>query len=587
MLVLLRVRNFAIIDRLELELDRGMNVVTGETGAGKSIMVSALQLVLGARARPEVIRTGADSAEIEALFDVGDSPELRGRLLAMGVLDGAPSGDDPADGGQGHGPAEDVDRELVLRRVIQRNGRSRAYVNGRLASAAQLTHLAAGLADISSQHEHHTLVDASSHMQYLDAFGGLAELRTEVQSAHERLLAAQRALEEASDNTRERVEREDLLRFQVQEIEALALTPGEESSLAEERDRQRHAERLAQLSAGAEDALYAQDDDICSRLSRVCAAVEEAGGLDPQLIPIAEQLSAAQAQLQDGARELGQYARSVSMDPERLHQLEERLHALSRLKRKYGGDVEAILAHAETAKRELSELEHSEERMQALQDEREAAARAAHKVARKLSTQRRKIARGLSERITEELASLSMGDAEVRVEVERAAGRKGELEVDGARLSPHGIDQVEFLIATNRGETPQPLHKIASGGELSRAMLAIKRVLAGVGPGGLYVFDEVDAGVGGAVAEVIGRKVQEVSEHHQVLCITHLPQIAVFGDRHFHVHKAVEGGRTKSHIDRLSERQRREEIARMLGGIKITDKTRAAAGEMLQAAVRA
>ena len=567
MLQCLRVSHFAIIDHLELELGPGLNVVTGETGAGKSIMVSALQLVLGARARPEVVRTGAESAEVEALFDVASDQRLQARLQEMGI---------------------EFEDELVLRRVITRSGRSRAYVNGRMASAGQLAALAAGLVDISSQHEHHSLVEPGSHIRYLDAFGGLQDLRREMGQAYRTLTEQRGRLQRLEQSGRERIEREDLLRFQVQEIETQQLIPGEEDQLVEERDRNRNAARLAQLTGSAEQGLYSDDEALCPILSRLIHMVDEAASMDRSLSDVVEQLHAAQAQLEDAARELGRYAQSVTTDPERLSEIDERLHALSRLKRKYGETIEEILAHGERARAELSELDQSESRLQELQAELQQALSAAAKLAHSLSKQRRKTGKALGQRITAELASLSMGDAEVKVEVDtlQAEGqeRNAELTIDGARLSSNGIDRVEFLIATNRGEAPQPLHKIASGGELSRAMLAIKRVLAGVGPGGLYVFDEVDSGVGGAVAEVIGRKIKEVSQHHQVLCITHLPQIAVFAHNHFHVRKGVAAGRTRSEIVRLSDAEQQTEIARMLGGIKITASTRAAAREMLQAA---
>jgi DNA repair protein RecN (Recombination protein N) len=564
-LTCLRVRSFAIIDELEVELEPGMNVVTGETGAGKSILIDALELVLGARARPEVVRTGAEQAEIEALFDITDDPEARRRLTAADLQ---------------------VESELVLRRVVQRSGRSRAFIDGRLASAGQLAEIARGLADISSQHEHHTLVDPHSHLVFLDAFAELQAQRTQVQAAYEAVQQAKTALDTQRDASNQRGDREDFLRFQVQEIDALALQANEEPGLVIERDRQRHAERLAQVTGGAEDALYASDDALCSQLSRIGNELEQAAALDPALSGLCEQLASARTQLEDAARELGSYARGVSLDSERLAQLDERLDAIGKLKRKYGGSVQAVLEHRTRAAEQLAQLDQSEERAGQLEKTLQRTSAEAAAIARKLSAARKKAAEKLSQAVSRELASLSMGDARVAVEVARTDGSPNDVCVDGAKLGPTGIDRVEFLIATNRGEDPQPLHKIASGGELSRAMLALKRVLAGLGPAGLYVFDEVDAGVGGAVAEVIGRKLKDVAQHHQVICITHLPQIAVFADAHYQVSKAVDGGRTRSEIRRLKPEEQRDEIARMLGGIKVTDKTRAAAREMLRAAGR-
>ena len=563
MLTFLRVRHLAIIDQLEVELGPGLNVITGETGAGKSILIDALSLVLGERAAPELVRTGAKQAEVEALFDIGDDPEALARLSASGL---------------------EAERELVVRRVVLASGRTRAYVNGSLASAGQLAELARGLVDISSQHEHHTLVDPGTHLGYLDAFGKLEPRRAQVAEAHRALREADEALREAEKAAASKGEREDLLRFQMREIDELDPKPGEEQELAEERERLRHAARLASTAGGAEDALYAQDGAVCEVLGRLSVEVRDAARIDPSLVPTADVLDASLAQLEEAARELGRYAGRITMDPERLADLEDRLARLKRLTRKYGGDVEGILAHREAAAAELAALDSAEERIAELERARQAALDGAAEAARALSKQRRTIADELARRISEELASLGMGGARVTVQVAPLAERGGELMVDGARLSETGIDRVEFLIAPNRGEEPRPLRKVASGGELSRAMLAIKRVLAGVGRAGLYVFDEVDAGVGGAVAEVIGQKLADVARHHQVICITHLAPIAVYADRHYRVAKSVEGERTKSRIDVLDEDERREEIARMVGGLKITESHRKAAAEMLEVA---
>jgi DNA repair protein RecN (Recombination protein N) len=565
MLLCLRVKNLAIIDALEVEFAGGMNVVTGETGAGKSILVNALSLVLGARAVPEVVRTGAEEAEVEAQFDITDHPRVRERAAEMGV------------------EAED---EIVLRRVVLASGRSRAYVNGKLASAAQLSELASGLCDISSQHEHHTLVEPGSHVHFLDAFAELTPLREKMVETWKVLSDTHAAVREHSQADSRKSERADLLRYQIREIEDLDPRPHEQRELSEERDRLRHAERLAEVTGSAEDALYSRDVAICAELARILRGIEEAVGLDPKLQPIAVQLASAHRELEDASRELGAYARTVVYDEARLAEVEERLTALSRVSRKYGGTVENALAHKERSKQELATLEQGAEYREQLEEARARAEVHARDIAAQLSTARKAAAARLGRAISDELSSLAMGHATITVEVEDAKGRDGELSVDGVRLSSTGIDRVEFLIATNPGETPRPLSKIASGGELSRAMLALKRVLAGLGPGGLYVFDEVDSGVGGAVAEVIGRKIRDVSKHHQVICITHLAPIAVYAAAHFRVQKNVDKGRTRSLIVRLSAEDSREEIARMLGGIEITKETRAAAREMLRSARR-
>ncbi|MFT5356318.1 MAG: DNA repair protein RecN (Recombination protein N) [Polyangiales bacterium] len=570
MLTCLRVRNFAIIDSLEVELGPGLNVVTGETGAGKSIMVAALQLVLGGKGRADVVRTGAKCAEVEALFDVGapsttksEAPSLRERLAQLDI---------------------EVDGELLIRRTVFANGRTRAYINGHLSTAEQLRFLAAGLADISSQHEHHTLIDPRRHLEYLDAFGCLEAQRAKVEDAYHSLAKAARGLAEHDEAIRTRADREDLLRFQVKEIDELMPVLGEAETLEEEGCRLRHASRLMEATGGAESALYSDDGSLTERLGRIVQQVRDAAGIDSSLGDVATGLEGALAQLEDASSELGRYSRQLSADPTRLAEVETRLSLYARLQRKYGPSVGELMAHHQSATEQLDAFENTEDRRQILVNACEAKKKAAAKVARALSKSRSKHASALGKAISSELHSLGMGSAHVEVDMALIAGDGGSLEIAGGRLTPSGIDRAEFLIAPNKGETARPLSKVASGGELSRSLLAIKRVLAGLRPTGMYVFDEVDTGVGGAIAEVIGTKLVEVAQHHQVLCITHLAQIAVYGDTHFQVSKEVDGERTRSVITRLSDAERLEEVARMVGGMRITRRTRAAAAELLAGA---
>ena len=563
MLTCLRVRSFAIIEALEVELDAGLNIVTGETGAGKSILVDALQLVLGARGRPEVVRTDAEAAEVEALFDLGDQPEALGALRDQGI---------------------ETDGELLIRRVVSASGRTRAYINGRLATLAQLKEVTKGLADISSQHEYHSLADSRHHLTYLDAFARHGSLVDEVGDAHAALVEAAARLEEVVTEERGKADREDLLRYQVNEIEKLREAVENEEALVVECERLRHAEKLGTAAGEAEAKLYSDDGSICGAISRIASSIEQVSEFDPSLQPMATQVREALVQLEDAASELGGYARDLSFDPNRLGALEDQLDRLARVKRKYGSTGAEILAYRDQAAKELDSLERYEERLDRFQREFDEAFEAATRVALALRGKRQAAAAKLSKAISKELSSLGMGEAKVTVELAALEGGPSELQVEGARLSPTGIDHAELLIAPNRGEDAKPLRKIASGGELSRAMLAIKRVLAGLGPASLYVFDEVDAGVGGAVAEVIGRKIHEVAQHSQVLCITHLPQISAYADAHYRVHKEVVGKRTKSDIRLLSDKERLEEIARMLGGLTVTDQARAAAQALLQSA---
>jgi len=441
-----------------------------------------------------------------------------------------------------------------------------------------------GLADISSQHEYHSLADPRHHLTYLDAFASHASLVEEVGQAHAALLEAAARLEEVVTEERGKADREDLLRYQVSEIETLRDALENEEALIVERERLRHAEKLGTAAGEAEAQLYSDDQSICGAVSRIASSVEQASSFDPSLEPMAAQVREALLQLEDVASELGSYARDLSFDPNRLGALEDQADRLSRVKRKYGDTGAEILAYHDQAAAELDSLERYEERLDHYQREYDEALEEASRAALALRGKRQSAAVKLSKAISKELSSLGMGEAKVTVELAALEGGPRELQVRGARLSPTGIDRAELLIAPNRGEDAKPLHKIASGGELSRAMLAIKRVLAGLGPASLYVFDEVDAGVGGAVAEVIGRKIHEVAQHSQVLCITHLPQISAYADAHYRVHKEVVGKRTKSDIRLLSDKERLEEIARMLGGVTVTDQARAAAQALLQSA---
>lgn len=562
MLNCLRIRDLAIIDELELELGSGLNVLTGETGAGKSILVSALELVLGGKSRGELVRTGAKAAEVEALFDISRDAGVREQLQALDIEVG------PED-------------ELVVRRVLSSCGRSRAFVNGQLATQQVLARLTRGLTDISSQHEHHTLTDPSTHLGFLDAFAGAGPLRRRVTAAYHALKQAENELADFEKRISEREARLDLLKSHVDEIENAALRPGEDAELEQECTRLRSADTLLRLTGKAADLLYEQDESVLSGLAGAARRLAEAANLDTSLAAVANQLEALRSQLDEASRDLGRKMTSLRPDPDALHRAEERLYLLSKLKRRYGGSVESARDYLAACRAELDELSEQVATREGLESERTRAFDGAASSARKLSSERQQAATRLAAAISTELDSLGMGGARVRVELSALEGEAAEISIDGARLSPDGLERVEFLLAPNRGEEARPLSRIASGGELSRAMLAIKCVLADLGPAGMYVFDEVDAGVGGGMAEIIGRKIRSVAQHRQVLCITHLPQIAVFADQQFKVEKVVRGERTLSSVRRLTRKEQQEEIARMLGGLKITAKTRAAARELL------
>jgi DNA repair protein RecN (Recombination protein N) len=562
MLLQLTVHNVVLIERLVLELDPGFSVLTGETGAGKSMIAGALSLVLGGRARPEIVRTGEREAEVEALFELEPGSRVQAKLEAAGVP---------------------CDRELVVRRVVQAEGRSRAYLNGRMCTATQLLDIAPDLCDIASQHESVSLTDPSTHVEYLDAFGKLDDAREALALEVDELARLSREHEEACAAERGRAEREDFLAFQLREIEELDPKLGEEVEIEHERGRLRHAERLGQATRRASERLYDGEHAICDELARLSSEIDGAAAIDGSLAPFARAIESARSELADTARALSRYAEGVEANPERLAEIEERAFRLQKLLRKHGPTTAELLAHRASLSREVEGLARSSDRIASLEAERSERLAKASVAARALSKKRRDAAEKLADAIGRELGQLGMGRARVIVDVAptQQGGEGQALVVDGARLTRVGIDRVEFLIAPNKGEDPRPLRKIASGGELSRALLALKRVLAEKGPAGLYVFDEVDAGVGGAVAEVIGRAIADIARHRQVLCITHLPQIAALADAQFVVGKSETKGRTLTSVRKLPEAERVEEIARMIGGVRVGDAARRAAEELL------
>ncbi|WP_437877347.1 DNA repair protein RecN [Sorangium sp. So ce513] len=563
MLVALRVKNFILMDALELRLEPGFNVLTGETGAGKSIVVGALSLVLGGRASAEQIRPGAEEAEIEALFDVRSSDRAMAMLDAAGIASGG---------------------ELVVRRVVQATGRSRAYLNGRLCTAGELQALAPELADVASQHESVALTDPSTHLGYLDRFGRLVPARSELAADVAELEAISAELRAARERERGRGEREAFLAFQLQAIDALSPRPGELADLAAERNRLRHAGRLHDITRRAASRLDQGDDAMCDELARLASELQAAAEIDPALDPVARAVDACWTELSEAARQIARYAERAEADPDRLSEIEDRMYRLEGLLRQHGPTIEDVLAARARLAAELEQLAGVESHVAELERRRDALLAVAAERARKLSAKRRKAGEKLGAAISAELADLGMGGARVVVDVAPHGGDRAELIVDGARLGQDGIDRVEFLISPNKGIEPRPLRRIASGGELSRALLALKRVLAECGPAGLYVFDEVDSGVGGAVADKIGRAIGDVARHHQVLCITHLAPIAAFADAHFVVAKENAGGIAKSSVVRVDKKDRIAEVARMLSGAKVTGASLKAATELIEAA---
>jgi DNA repair protein RecN (Recombination protein N) len=534
MLELLRVRAFAIIDELEVHFAPGFNALTGETGAGKTILVDALHLVLGGRALSDSVRTGAEEAEVQALFRPRDAEACDARLAALGL---------PAAGA-----------ELVVRRTVQREGRSRAFINGALATASQLQQATRGLLDISGQHEHVGLLDAALHLDLLDAHAALGPLRGEYAEAFAALAEGERARAQLDSDESARAEKADWLRYQLDELVKADPQPGEDEKLAQERRVLAAAEKLR---AGAVETEGWLSEAGAARAAR---RLEEMAAIDPALSALAQSVRGAAAEISEAARELGRYASRTGGDPRRLEDIEERLEVLRKLARKHGGSLQSALQRREQMKAELLALENHDEELSRRTAEVQKLAAKARALAEQLSQKRRSAAAGFSQSVAAELRALGMARSELAVRFSEAS--------DGAvaGLGPRGLETAELLLSPNPGEELRPLARIASGGELSRVLLAVKRVLAESDPVDAYLFDEVDAGIGGATADAVGRALAAVARGRQVICITHLPQIAVFAGRHLTVEKEIAKGRTFSRIAAVEGDDRVRELARLLSG---------------------
>lgn len=564
----LRIRDLAVVADTELALGAGLNVLTGETGAGKSLVLGALELVAGARAAADRVRAGAEHAVVEAVFRCPPQGALAESIAARGL--------------------EAEDDELIVRRQVAvsggaAGGRSRAWLAGQLVPVSLLAETLGERIEIASQHESQGLRRPEAHARLLDAYGGLLDVRAAVASAHARVGELDSEIARLRGESEERARRRDYLAFQVREIDEAKIQSGELDALGSERARLVHAERLRSDAAQAADALSGDpaESDAPGALDRLADAARRIGelaDLDPSLAPLAGRLSGAHAELSDVAAELEGYASGIEADPARLADLEDRLDRLERLRRKYGDDVDAILAFRETAARELAETEDADERLGELEAERAQAAKRLAKDAGRLTRGRRKAARTLGEALSAALAELALPHASLEMELAPVAAGEGELV-----CGPGGAEIPQLLFRANVGEAALPLRRVASGGELSRVFLAVKNVLRKSDTGLVLVFDEVDAGVGGAVAERVGRSLAELAEQHQVLCITHLPQIAALADTHFRVTKTESGGRTSARVERLDGDARVDEVARMAGGARVGEATRRHARELLGA----
>jgi DNA repair protein RecN (Recombination protein N) len=541
----LQIKNLAIIEDAVVEFGEGLNVLTGETGAGKSIIISALSLALGERASSSSVRSGKKEGSVRSFFEI--SSDDLDKVSAVDL----------------EGLGIDTENGLILRRVVSSQGKSRAYINDSMVNLQTLSEISSSVIDIHGQYEHQSLLSPDNQLELLDLFGGLQKERQEVADLYASLTGLKQKISLLLQKEKERVQRIDMLEFQIEEIESAGVKPGEEEELEEEVKILGSAVRLAELANSAYDSLYASDAACIPNLSGVINDLKEISEIDSRAADALKTAEEALPLLEEVSYFLRDYKENLDFDPARLEQVQERLELIKRLKKKYGESIQDIIEHREKALIELEDLQYSEERLERLNKELDECRDSFTKKAQALSKKRKTAATKLEPKIISELAKLSMPDTQFKVSITH---EEGDDTTDGHKAGPDGIDEVEFMISPNPGEALKPLTKIASGGELSRIMLALKGIMSESDRIPILVFDEIDAGIGGKTAEVVGKRLKALSSRHQVICITHLPQIASYADVHLKIEKSAVKGRTKVDIRRIEKEERTEEIARMLSG---------------------
>ncbi len=557
------IKNFAIIEELRIDFSEGLTILSGETGAGKSIIISAVTILLGGRADSGMIRTGADTAELEAFFDI-DPDGAAGRILAE----------------QGY----EETSQLVIRRILSAGNRHRIYVNGRMTTMTLLASITENIAGISGQHEHLRLLRESEQQKILDQFGGLTDLRCDLQACHAKILPEIKNLNELRQARESQIEQTELLTSEKNEIEEAALLTGEDDILNQELLRLKNAEALYQGVGNGVEALYNREGAISDQLSLVKKEIEKAAGIDPSLSDAAHSLDEALFRLQDIAHQLRSYLDTIAFDPARVETIEARMHVINRLKRKYGPTLADVFKRLDGIQEELADTLNIAERIRNSEAGLDALHERLVQLSQELTKKRRQAADLLAQKMERELTSLNMPDTKFEVVFRRNEPRPDTpayLRDNDIAINENGAEQPVFMISPNIGEEQKPLSKIASGGELSRVILALKAILADTEPVETMIFDEVDAGIGGKTAAVVGKKLAGIAGSSQVICITHLAQIAKFGNHHLKIEKYVADGRTATRITSLNDAARIEETARMIGGQTITETSRAHAAELL------
>ena len=559
----LSIKNFTIIDNLRISFSDGLTILSGETGAGKSIIINAVNLLLGSKATAKLIRTGSEAAELEALFQITPKSRLAKIMKEKGF---------------------DESEELVIRRIISRKVRHRIYINGRFATIQMLNSITENLVSISGQHAHQGLLKEDQHLLILDQFGGLMPQRAEVYRYYHEIVPMIKILQELKAAADQQDERIKLLEFQKKEIIDASIDPGEDKALEQKKIRLKNRESLYQAVHSSIEDLYSAQGAIVERIVEVKKRLEKASLIDPALTLQAKGLARSIFSLEDIAEGLREYQKNIEMDEGLLEEVEERLDILHKLKRKYKGSLEAVFAYLESIDQELSKIANISEKTAETEAKLDTLHAKLVRSAENLAEKRKQTADILAKKVEKELAFLEMPQTKFKISLESIPTEENinsYLACGNKAISETGIDRATFIIAPNVGEVLKPLSSIVSGGELSRVVLALKAILARTESVETVVFDEVDAGIGGSVAEVVGKKLSSLARYHQVICITHLPQIAKFGDYHFRISKHVSRGRTITGIRPLDNKERVNEIARMLGGVEITQVTLDHAHEML------
>jgi len=566
MLRSLYIKNYALLDEVTVEFDKGLNIITGETGAGKSIIIDALSMILGEKADPAMIRKGAHKALVEGYFDVTKNEEVKRYLQEI--------------------EAETPAGEIILRREIYEDKRSRIFLNDSPVAHPLIKKLGDLLVDLHGQHQHQSLLKVEQHLDFIDDFGGLKGLVEKVRDGFNRLKELKAQLEEIKEKEKILREKRELLEFQRKEIIQVNPRPGEEEELEKEEKILQNSEKLYELTTGLFSMLYDSEGSVTERLSIAENQLDELTRIDESFEEMRRECGSVRIQIEELAQFLQRYSASIEFDPQRLEEVQERLGLLTRLKKKYGPSIEEVLRYKEKIEKDLELIENVEDRVEEIQKAiREEQIRFSE-ACQKLSLERRRVSKELEERVVRVLADLGMEKAKFEVRIENKEEEHGLVDLEGRRYwaGAKGMDLVEFYISTNPGEDPKPLSKVASGGEMSRIMLALKSILADKDKIPTLIFDEIDLGISGRIAQVVGKSLRNLASSHQIICITHLPQIASMANIHFSVEKQIQGDRTVTRVKKLNPPERVMEVAKLLGGERVTEAHLKSAQELLKEA---